>query len=120
MVIEGREVMPHLGDIYNWTTQNIEITFDEDTSSWTSTTVTFAKPDGTVLLEMDTTNTQVTWSGSTLRVWLTQQNTKLFDEPYIIMQINFLYPRSGSLNERGATRVGYFNVFQNLKPEVYN
>lgn len=120
MTIEGREVMPHLGDIYNWTTQNIEITFDEDPSSWTSTTVTFAAPDGTKILEFLDTDSQVTWSGTTLRVWLTQQNTKLFREPYIIMQINFLYPRSGSLYERGATRIGYFNVFQNLKPEVYS
>lgn len=120
MVIEGREVMPHLGDIYNWTTQTLEITFDEDPSTWTSTAITFATPDGTQILELLDSDSQVSWSGTTLKVWLTQQNTKLFNEPYIIMQINFLYPKSAQLNERGATRIGYFNVFQNLKPEVFN
>lgn len=112
--------MPHLGDIYNWTTQQLEITFDVDTSTWTAVSVIFAKPDGTRLIEMLDTDANVTWSGTTLRVWLTQQTTKLFDEPYVIMQINYLYPRNLSVNERGATRIGYFNVFQNLKPEVYN
>lgn len=112
--------MPHLGDIYNWTTQQLEITFDEDPSAWTNTAITFAKPDGTKVLELLDTDAGVSWSGTTLRVWLTQQHTKLFNEPYIIMQINFLYPRSLNVNERGATRIGYFNVFQNLKPEVFN
>lgn len=120
MVIDDREAMPHLGDIYNWTTQNLEITFDTDPSSWTQTVATFAAPDGTVLLTLPDTDPKVSWSGTTLKIWLTQQDTKLFNEPYIIMQINFLYPRSGSLNERGATRIGYFNIFQNLKPEVMN
>lgn len=120
MVIEGREVMPHLGDIYNWTTQQLEITFDEDPSAWTNTAITFANPDGTKVLELLDTDAGVSWSGTTLKVWLNQNHTKLFREPYIIMQINFLYPRSLNVNERGATRIGYFNVFQNLKPEVFN
>lgn len=113
MVIQDREAMEYLGDIYRYTTQDITITFDVTTTSWTDCIVTFSKPDGTKIFEI--LNANITKSGSEISFSLAQTDTAKLEVPYCLMMVNYKY---SSGTKRNTSETGYWNIFENLHPEA--
>lgn len=113
MVIKDREVMNYLGEIYRYSTQDITITFDVTTTSWTDSIVTFSDKDGTKIFEIE--NADITKSGKTISFSLSQTQTALLPEPYCLMMVNYTYT-SGT--KRNNSEIGYWNIYDNLHGEV--
>lgn len=113
MVIEGRESIEYLGDIYKYSTQDITISFDVSTTSWTDCIVTFSQPDGTKIFEI--LNANITKSGNDISFSLAQTDTAKLTVPYCLMMVNYKY---SSGTKRNNSETGYWNIFENLHPEA--
>lgn len=113
MLIEGREVSQYLGDIYQYSTQAMTITFDTITTSWTDCIVTFSHPDGTKIFEIAKAN--ITFNSYTISFNLSQAQTAQLSRPYCLMMVNYTY---SSGTKRNNSQAGYFNVFRNQHESV--
>ena len=105
------EQIIHLGEIFQYSTQDIEITVDADTSSWTDAYVTFGSLEGIAVVEKGMAD--LTLSGGTISFSLTQAETGLLPVPKCLMQINAIDD-----GKRPVSYKGSFDVYTNLHAEV--
>lgn len=105
------EQIIHLGEIYQYSTQDIEIIVDADTSSWTDAYVTFGSLEGVAVFEKALAD--LTLSSNTVTFTLTQAETGQLPVPKCLVQINAL-----DTDGRAVSYKGSFDVYTNLHAEI--
>ena len=103
--------------MYKGTTPTFTLTLPEsvDLTAATGVYVTFAKKDGTDLLQK--TGEDLDIQTNVISVFLTQEETLAFPTGGVLLQVNWTY-REGGLSKRACSEVKLINLQRNLEDEV--